>query len=88
MDLLPTPFDVTLLSNPRGKNSTNSQINLGTTDENKNSKVLSIKISLSSGNSASIARKDILHKRHQIVKDKKITGQLWQESLILLSLQK
>ena len=38
----------------RGKNSTNSQIDSGTTDENKNSKVPTIKILLESVASASI----------------------------------
>ena len=40
-------------------------------DENKNSKVRTIKILLDSGASASIVRKDVLHVRHKILKDKK-----------------
>ena len=43
-DLSPMSFGKILPPNPRGKNSTNSQINPGTSDENKNSKALTIKI--------------------------------------------
>ena len=71
MDLLPITFVVILPLNPRGKNLTNSQINPGTLDENKNSKVCAIRILLDSGASASIVRKDILHERHKMLKDKK-----------------
>ena len=70
MDLLPITFGIILSSNPRGKNSTNSQINPGTLDENKNSKVRTIKILLDSGANASIVRKDVLHMHHKILKDK------------------
>ena len=44
MDLLTIIFGVILPPKPRGKNSTNSQINPGTKDKNKNSKVHTIKI--------------------------------------------
>ena len=57
--------------NLRGKISTNSQIILGTLDENKNSKVHTIKILSDSGASALIVRKDVLYERHRILKDKK-----------------
>ena len=40
-------------------------------DENRNSKEHTIKILLDSGASTSIVRKDILYKRHKILKDKK-----------------
>ena len=43
-DLLPITFNIILPSNLCNKNSTNSQINPGTTDKNKNSKVCTIKI--------------------------------------------
>ena len=67
--LLPITFDVILPSNLRGKNSTNFQINLGTSDENKNSKVHNINILLDSSASASIVCKDIVHKHHKIIYD-------------------
>ena len=70
-DLLPMTFGGILPPNPCGKNSTNSQKNPGTTDDNKNSKVHTIKILLDSGASASIVRKDVLYERHRIHKDKK-----------------
>ena len=68
---MPITFSVILPPNPRGKISTNSQINPGTSDENKNSKVCTIKIILDSGASASIVRKDVLRERHKILKDNK-----------------
>ena len=40
-------------------------------DENTNSKLCTIKILLQGGTSASIIRKDVLYKRHRILKDKK-----------------
>ena len=40
-------------------------------DENKNSKVGTIKILLDNGASASIVRKDVLYERHKILKDKR-----------------
>ena len=43
IDSLPITFGITLSPNPRGKISTNSQINPGTMDENENSKVRTIK---------------------------------------------
>ena len=70
-DLSPIIFGVILPPNLRGKNSTNSQINLGTLDENKNSKVCTIKISLNSGASVLIVRKDVLYEHHRIFQDKK-----------------
>ena len=54
MDLLPIIFGLILLPNPHSKNSANSQINQGTTDENTNSKACTIKILLDIGASASI----------------------------------
>ena len=57
--------------NPRGKISTNSQIHLETSDENRNSKVCTIKILLDPHASVSIIRQDILYERHRILKDKK-----------------
>ena len=42
-DLLPITFGIILSPNPRSKNSTNSQVNLGTTGNNKNPKVCNIK---------------------------------------------
>ena len=53
-DFLAITFDIILSQNPWGKNLTNSQINLVTLDENKNSKVHSIKILLDSGASVLI----------------------------------
>ena len=64
-DLSPIAFGIC------GKNSTNSQFYPVNLDENKNSKVRSIKILLDSGAGASIVRKDELHECHQILKDKK-----------------
>ena len=55
-DLSPITFGIILPPNQSGKNSTNAQNNMGTTDENKNSKVRTIKILLDSGASASIIR--------------------------------
>ena len=71
MDLSPITFSVILPSNLRGKISTNSQISPGTSDENENSKVSTIKILLDSGASASIVRKDVLYVQLKILKDKK-----------------
>ena len=62
IDLLPITFGVRLPPNPRSKTLTNSQINPGTLDVNKNSKVHTIKILLDSGASASIVCKDVLYK--------------------------
>ena len=63
-------FAIVLPPYPCGKNPMHSQINPGTEDENKISKVHAIKILLDSGASASIVRKDVLHKRHRIQKKK------------------
>ena len=57
--------------NPRGKISTNSQIHPGTSDENNNSKVRTIKILLDSDASILIVPKYILYERQRIIKDKK-----------------
>ena len=69
--LSPITFGLILPPNLRGKNSTNSQTHPRTSDENLNSKLCTIKISLYSGASASIVRKDVLYERHRIFKDKK-----------------
>ena len=66
-DLSPITFGAILPPKLRGKTSTNSQIIPVNSDENKYSKVRTIKILLDSGASASIVRKDVLHKRHQIL---------------------
>ena len=71
MVLLSITFGIILPSNPRGKNSTNSQINPGSLDENQNSKVFTIKILLDSGVCALIIHEDVLYERHTILKDKK-----------------
>ena len=70
-DLLPRTFSVILHPNPHGKNSTFSQINPEILNENKNSWVHTIKILLDSGASALIVRKDVLYKRHKILKEQK-----------------
>ena len=44
MDLSPMTFGMISFANPQRKNTTNSQIIPGTTDENKKSKVLAVKI--------------------------------------------
>ena len=49
----------------------NSQIIPGTLDENKNSKVRTIKILLDCGASALIVRMEVLYEHHNILKDKK-----------------
>ena len=64
-------FNSTKLSPTTGKYSTKSQINPETTDQKKNSKVLTIIILLDSGASESIVHKDVLYERHRILKDKK-----------------
>ena len=64
-------FGIILPPKLRGKISTNSQMNPTTLDENQNSEVCAIKILLHSGANASIIHKDVLYKRHQILKDKK-----------------
>ena len=70
-DLSPITFGVILPPKLCGKISTNSQINLATSDENRNSKVRTIKILLDSSANASIVRKDALYERHKILNDKK-----------------
>ena len=67
-DSSPVTLGIILPPKLRGKISTNSQNNTGTLDENKNSKVQTIKILLDRGTSASIVRKDVLYKRHKILK--------------------
>ena len=66
-DLSPITFGVILPPKLLSKISTNSQINPGTSDENKNYKVCTIKILLDSGANASIVRKDVLYERHKIL---------------------
>ena len=68
---MPITFGIILPPNPLSKNPTISKINQETSDENKNSKVRTIKILLDSGASASIVRKDVLFERLKILKDKK-----------------
>ena len=68
-DLSPIIFGVISSPKPRGKNSTNSQISPRTSEENTNYEARTIKMLLDSGASASIVRKDLLHKRHRIQKD-------------------
>ena len=70
-DLSPNTFGVISPPKLRSKNSTISQINPVKSDENKNSKLCTIKILLDSGTSALIVRKEVLHERHKILKDKK-----------------
>ena len=70
-ELSPIAFGIILSLSPRGKESTNSQFNPGTTGENINLNVYTTKILLDSGASASIVRKDFLQERHRILKDKK-----------------
>ena len=69
--LSPITFGVNLPPQLSGKVSTNSKINPTTSDENKNSKVHTIKILLYSSASALIIRKDVLYECHKILKDKK-----------------
>ena len=57
MDLSPLTFSVIIPPKLRGKYLTNSQINPGTSDENKNSKERTIKKMLDSCASALIERK-------------------------------
>ena len=70
-DLSPITFGE--ISPPKlcGRISTNFQINPATSDEDKNSKVRTIKTWLDIGASASIVHKDALYERHQILKQKK-----------------
>ena len=84
-DLSPITFGVISPPNPRGKISTNSVINAGTPDENKNFRVYNIKILLDSGASASIVRKDVLYERHKLLKIKSMKGQLQQGTVVLVS---
>ena len=70
-DLLPFTYGIILSPNLCSKISANSQINLGTSDENNNSREHNIKIFLDSCASASTAHRIILHKGHKILKEKK-----------------
>ena len=70
-DLSLITFGVLLFANPRGKKSTNSQISLWTSDENRNSRVPTIKILLDSGANVSIICKDVLNECHKILKKKR-----------------
>ena len=67
IDLSPITFVVILPPKLRGKISKYFLINPANLDENENSKVRTIKILLDSGASPSIVRKDVLHKRPQIL---------------------
>ena len=58
------------MPSPNYKHLTYFQINLGTADENKNSKVCIIKILLDGGTSVSTVPKDILHESFRILKQK------------------
>ena len=82
--LSPIPFGAILSSNPSGKNSINSQISLGTSGESNNSKVCTIKILLDSGTSVLIIHKNVFHKRHRKLKDKKNKWLTMAQHLILL----
>ena len=62
---MPITFGIITPLDPRGKNSTNSQINSGITDENKDSKVQTIETLLDSGASASIVHKDMKYEHHR-----------------------
>ena len=64
-------FGVILPPNHRGKISTNSQNSPRTSDENRIFKEGTIKILIDSGASASIVRKHVSYRRHNILKDKK-----------------
>ena len=68
-DLLPITFGVTLHPKLCGEISINSQNNPKTSDENKNYNLHIIKILLDSGASTSIKHKDVLYKRHKILKE-------------------
>ena len=70
-DLSPITFGVILPPNPYGINSIISQIILGNSDENKNSKGCTIKILLDCDANSPIVRKDLLYEYHKILKDKK-----------------
>ena len=70
-DLLTITFGAILPPNLWGKNATNSQINPGISSKNKNSKVCTIKFTLDSSASVLIVCKDVLYKRHKILRDKK-----------------
>ena len=82
-DLSPITFGEILPPRLCGIISTNSQINLVNLDDNKRSKVRTIKIFLDNGASASIIPKHVFYERHKILKDERINGQLWQGPLIL-----
>ena len=70
-NVLPIEFGIILSPNLRNKNLANYQINPRTTDDNKNSKICPIEILLDSGANGSIVRKDILHERRKILKQKR-----------------
>ena len=67
-------FGIILSSSPYTENWTNSQIYPATLDENKNSKVHTIKILVGGSASALIVRKGILYERYKILKDERING--------------
>ena len=68
---MPITFSVILPPNPCSKNLSNFQINPGTLDENKNSKVCTIKTLWDSSASELIIHEDVLYICHKIFKDKK-----------------
>ena len=70
-DLSPITFAVILPPILRGKNLTKSQNNPETLNDNKNSKVHTIKILFDSGACASVVRNSVLYERHKLFKDKK-----------------
>ena len=70
-NLSPISFGIIFFPNPQGINSTNSQINPGTMNEHKNSKVGIIKVLLDSCAIALILRRDVFHEHQSIHKDNK-----------------
>ena len=81
-DLSPITFGVILPPKLCGKNSTNSQINPVTSDENKISKVRTIKILLMLVHQLYIRK--YCTNVTKFLKIKRINGQLWQGPIILL----
>ena len=84
MNLLPIIFGVNLPPNPRGQNSTNSQINPRTTDKNKYSKVYTIKYYQITGLVHQMnVKMDYMHSI-DVQRMKRTNGLKWQGPLILL----
>ena len=84
--LSPLTFGMIVTTNIRGQDLTKSQINWGTTDENKNSKIFTIKILLDDSTSTSIICEDNLDKRLKILNQNK-NSPLLQGLLIILPQQ-